>query len=438
MLLSYRDPQFWKKFYAEHWLPRVPTVIGQPFKVFPFSEETLLQAMKAFEVGVRGGDLRSTCLLSVGDSEKAPRRPLKELFRQPSGSMAELEQNISRVFSKQNFGLMVTHFQAVDPGIWSAITAFLQDARHCVDFPVPRAFLDLFYGNYSSSFTGLHKDTQEILAFVVKGEKRILTWPFDYFLSKVEGLTPAAKYFHMRLDIDYRKYRKDALVLEARAGDMFYWPSDRWHVAEAQPGHFSAMISLGLFRPDAVPPKQSPDRFREKLMSASSKALRSQEMTKVVTKPDAARALRWVTGFGFELGGPIAENPAGKPHEAQASVTVVKKKNSLVLWKVDQAHLRILVATNGHSITLGHSSRLVRLLEQICRGELVTVSHSRPLKRGDGAKVFETNWNKRCELKTRKLLSLRDPGAHLVDWLLRVHAVERKGVGKRCARDLFS
>ncbi len=435
MLLSYRDPQFWKTFHAGHWQARVPTVIRRPFKVFPFSEELLFRSMNGFAEGLRGGDQRKTCLVSVGDSERAPRRPLRALFRQKSESLGQLERACALVFQKKNFGLMVTQMQAVDPGIWNALTAFLQDARQWIDFPVPRAFLDLFYGNYSSSFTGVHKDTQEIMAFVVRGNKRILVWPFDYFLSRVEGLSPGDKYFNKRLQIDHRKYRKDALVLDARPGDVMYWPSEYWHVSEVQHGRFSAMLSLGLVRQDEVYSKPAPDRsrFSEKLLSRNSdpshlverSALLSQDVTGAITRADAARQLRWITGFGFELGGPLVEAPLGKQGKAPANVTVVKNRSSVILWKTDLSHRRILVASNGHSITLPHSSKLVKLLERISRGESVTLSNVPQRARDGRYSVFETNWNKQCALKTRKLTSRRDRGAWLVDWLLRVYAVER-------------
>ncbi len=419
MLLSYRDPQVWKKFHARHWQPRVPTVIRQPFRRFPFSEHLLFRSMHNFEERLRDGDQRMPCLVSVGDSQRAPRRPLRDLFRERSESLEELEQACARVFPRMKFGLMVTHMQAGNPGIWSAITAFLQDVRRWIPFPVPRAFLDLFYGSYSSSFTGIHKDTQEIFAFVVRGEKRILAWPYDYFLSRVKGLSPGDRYFHTRLPLDPGDYRKDALVLDARPGDVIYWPSDYWHVSEAQPGRFSAMLSLGIFRPDVVLSESS--RFTEKLLCHSERsALVSQDMTDAITRPDAARQLRWATGFGFELGGPIAEAPP----RVRDEVTVVKIKSSVILWKLDPSHCRILVASNGHSITLPHSSNIVKLLERISRGESVSLSTVRD--RGVCSKIFETNWNKRCELNTRKLISRRDPGAWLVRWLLRVHGVERR------------
>ncbi len=410
MLLRYRDPKFWEKFRADHWVSSTPTVLRQPFTEFPFSEDALHRTVRAFEAGLRDGAERAKCLVSVGDKEVAPRGPLKRLFKHDSGSMAEFEKNIGRVFDKKRFGLMVTDFHTVDSGIWDPIAAFIQDARHTIDFPVPRAFLDLFYGNYLSHFTGVHKDTQEIFAFVVSGKKRMLTWPIEYFQERL-GLSPGDRYFHMRLDLDYRKFRKDAMVLEANAGDVFYWPSDRWHVAEPLPGGaFSGMVSLGLVRPEiTLPPAKRQAGFKKKLMAGSN--LKSQDLTKVTLADDADRQLRWVTGFGFELGGPISEKagPAG---------SVIKKESSLILWKVSGDGL--LVATNGQSLVLPPSATLLSLLGSLARGKKISVEAN---AMAESTTVLETSWDKRGVLKTRKRTSRRDPAASLIDWLLRVHAV---------------
>ena len=162
----------------------------------------------------------------------------------------------------------------------------------------------------------------------------------------------------------------------------------------------------------------------EKLLKDNSKstfldrsALLSQDMSDVITRPDAARQLRWVTSFGFEIGGPIAEKP-------QQFEEVVKNRSSIILWKKDFSHRRILVATNGHSITLPYSPKILMLLKKISRGKRVNRSKNSRDVHNKGSKIFETHWNKQCQLKTRKLTSVGDHDAYLIQWLLRVYAVE--------------
>ena len=293
MLLEYRDPHFWRKFQAQNWQPRIPTVIRNPFRSFPISEAMVLRALKAFQAGLGDGDERFRYMFTLGDSNRAAKRALRNLLAGGHESMDELEGDCARKVPGKTFGLMVNNFQSLDLGLWNGFTAFLQDAHPWIDFPIARCVVDLFFGNYASSFLGLHKDTQEIFGFVVRGEKTMLAWPFKYFTSRVEGITSAAKYFQVQLPVDYRKYRKDALVLKAYPGDIIYWPSDYWHIAEATPGKFSVMLSLGLFS-SHVNPKRENDliAFRQRLLTASERYsshershLRSQDMTPVSRGP---------------------------------------------------------------------------------------------------------------------------------------------------------
>jgi len=430
-LLNYRDPHFWTAFAQSHWKPRVPTVIRQPFGRFPLDEDLLLRAMKGFEAGLRAGDHRKHCLVSVADKQISPRRPLRSLFKEEFHTLEGLEKAADRVFSKKNFGLMVTNMHAVDPGIWNAMAAFIQDARHCIHFPVARAFLDLFYGRYSSNFTGLHKDTQEIFAFVVRGQKRMLAWPFDYFLSRSKEVSAGDRYFNKRLKLDHRKYRRDAIVLDAEAGDVIYWPSDYWHVAESRSDKFSAMLSLGILQTTSgLSEGAGPEnQFRETIARTGTGQLLnpsapvSQDLSSVVEDGDAARRLRWLTGFGFEIGGPILD--AGRK-DAKTAITVVKNQSGLIYWKILTAEKRILVSASGHSITLSYSRRVLDLLENLAAGETVSLPSPEKSAEEKDSKITESNWNKQIVFKSRTLAAPRDACLWLAHWLVRVSAAQHK------------
>jgi ribosomal protein L16 Arg81 hydroxylase len=57
--------------------------------------------------------------------------------------------------------------------------------------------------------------------FVIDGRKRILGWPDAYMRRQKADPT---------YTLDYRRYRKDAIVLEGAPGDVLYFPSDYWHI----------------------------------------------------------------------------------------------------------------------------------------------------------------------------------------------------------------
>ena len=71
MLLSYRDSGFWERFQTRNWQPRVPTVLRNPFKAFPFSDEMVLRAMKRFHADMQSGNKRFRYMLSHRQLDEA-------------------------------------------------------------------------------------------------------------------------------------------------------------------------------------------------------------------------------------------------------------------------------------------------------------------------------------------------------------------------------
>jgi hypothetical protein len=51
-------------------------------------------------------------------------------------------------------GLMIDNFQALNPLIWSNITPFFRQFYDLIHEPILRTVVDLFWGNYSSFFSG--------------------------------------------------------------------------------------------------------------------------------------------------------------------------------------------------------------------------------------------------------------------------------------------
>lgn len=408
MILRYRDPEFWPRFRETHWNPRRPTVLKNPFVEFPFSETVLLRAMQNFQKGLAAGDERLRCMVDIDGKQAPHRKALRTFLGGPADTFEEME---ARNPKGRSLGLMVNDLQAIDPAIWHSVCAFLRDAHPHVDFPVARTVLDLFYGNYAASFLGLHKDTQEIFAFVVRGEKTLLAWPFDYFTSRVPGLDVGARLFQTRLPVDYRKYRKDALVLKANAGDVIYWPSDYWHIAEGVPGDFSGMLSLGLFLPQMVSEQGARElaRFRERVFDPAQDTLRSTDVSGLA---DDDR-LRWATGFGFKLGGPTEKFPK-KPAAAYR-----KNATAWLLWNRQGRLLQ--VSANGYSIALPDAAPLRAFLAKVASEERVALP---PKKSAAAGTVLQTDWSAKGALRTRKVKLSGDRTHWLARWLQSVGAIE--------------
>ena len=102
-----------------------------------------------------------------------------------------------------------------------------------------------FFGNYSETPFGIHTDPAAITTWpVLGGSKRVLVWPDSYFDDNPQNI-PIGRSHKLMLD-NLEQYRKDAQVLEAKPGDLMYWPSSHWHMAQGEHG-IHATVSLSYY-----------------------------------------------------------------------------------------------------------------------------------------------------------------------------------------------
>ncbi len=116
------------------------------------------------------------------------------------------------------------------------LTDFTDQLYRHVGFPNRFAEIGLYLGNYRKTPFGVHVDSCGVFSFPVLGKKRFRLWSPE-FAAKNPALDRASK---------YEKFKKRSQVIDAEAGDMTYWPSSAWHIAESD-GSFSATWSLGIW-----------------------------------------------------------------------------------------------------------------------------------------------------------------------------------------------
>ncbi|MGZ6442099.1 MAG: JmjC domain-containing protein, partial [Pseudobdellovibrionaceae bacterium] len=116
------------------------------------------------------------------------------------------------------------------------LTEFTDELYRHVGFPNRFSEMGLYLGNYRKTPFGVHVDSCGVFSFPVVGLKRFRLWT-PAFVKKNPGLDRAFK---------YDKYKKNSQLLEVGPGDMTYWPSSAWHIAESD-GSFSATWSLGVW-----------------------------------------------------------------------------------------------------------------------------------------------------------------------------------------------
>jgi hypothetical protein len=123
----------------------------------------------------------------------------------------------------------------------------------------------IIVGRYDEAPTRIHKDTAGVFTFVVQGTKRFYLWPFERF-SELAG--PNAMYGQINLrHLNYHEYLDDAILLEGKAGDAFYWPASYWHCGESDgASHVTLHVANYLYRD----PIASAGRLLMKVLDAES------------------------------------------------------------------------------------------------------------------------------------------------------------------------
>ena len=91
-------------------------------------------------------------------------------------------------------------------------------------------------GIYRQTHTTYIATPQTSFCFVIDEKKRIRSWPGAAFPSSSPVTGPSK----------YMRFLGRSICLEGKPGDIIYWPSSYWHVAESG-GWFGSSLSLGLY-----------------------------------------------------------------------------------------------------------------------------------------------------------------------------------------------
>jgi hypothetical protein len=222
---------------------RRPLVIKNAFPAAFLTEQEAFDAWRAFIQTVpasRWGDL-------VRVYRGSERMPNQEQFL-PAASDASWDSYLRRLHEQngsREWGLCLTDPQSASATVFQRLLTFLDSLYGRIGIPRGGCNPDLFMMNHEVSFFRLHKDAEDVFTFVVTGRRRFLLWPFETF-SGIAGLNASqSRTSHLLFEVDYDAYRSQAVVLEASAGDLLYWPAEWWHVGESN-GELAVTLAVGI------------------------------------------------------------------------------------------------------------------------------------------------------------------------------------------------
>jgi hypothetical protein len=233
------DYPSWRDVY------RVLVAVSERMRTTPKGPVSLfVEQAGAGPGGSRGANLLHTAVLT----------PHNYLPRPEDGSLHPYLARLRRQIHGRRFGMQILTFETD----WTMYQCFspIADQLHEV-MGMPAGGMDLvgFLGDYRRSPFGIHKDSQDVITFVVKGRKRMLVWPLEAFSDRPEvkqvGSTLAGRgaSIVLRDQADYSSAVRMATVLDGQPGDVMYWPASAWHIADVgrRDSGLSMTITLGVY-----------------------------------------------------------------------------------------------------------------------------------------------------------------------------------------------
>ncbi|MFD7229424.1 cupin-like domain-containing protein [Streptomyces sp. NPDC059881] len=167
----------------------------------------------------------------------------------PPTNVAEFERYLADL-AAQNRAQAVTytrdyclrHSDRVAMTTRSFISGFV-DRR---GIPAPGINVVYIAGHYQETWIGLHNDWCNTFLVPVHGRKKIMLWEPDYFADT--GLEEKAAFNGICFGhIDVTPYATDALVLEAKPGEILFIPENWWHYNQLPAPETSLALSIGVF-----------------------------------------------------------------------------------------------------------------------------------------------------------------------------------------------
>jgi hypothetical protein len=382
---------FWSDFVERHW-EKSPLAIRRPFAAPLATAEELFSALVDAcdqyrrDERAAGPDSRGKARVrfNLGDARAGHAQLMTDVGKHLPLPADETVEGYARRLARQSgdirFELIVRHFQALSMELWLRMSGFFRGLYEFVGIPAENSEAVLFLRNHEATSFGMHRDEAGVFMFILQGRKRVLTWPRDYFDGGAGAFCT----------LDYERFRGDALILDGGPGDIIYWPSGHWHVAESS-GPLSASISLGLrldyepvaevlrhlgraagarlganaaadtypFDPDD--PQQSAADVPatiEAALEAVKEVCRGEEFERLIK-------LAWlnrVTSFGF------VSVPPPLPRSTLGDGEVIRGRPGYPVVWIPLEDGQLACSANGHSLKVKGSAEVIQMIELLNTG----------------------------------------------------------------------
>lgn len=159
---------------------------------------------------------------------------LKLLPTQKDKSLAGYHKRMARKYA--DYCLVCDELSQVASQHWGTLAEFMHDLFEKSGMPKRFSEVGLYLGNYKKTPFGVHVDGCGVLSFPVIGKKSFRVWSSE----------TVEHYPDIKDSFEYSTFLKQSTLLNVRPGDVAYWPSTYWHIAESD-GSFNATWSIGIW-----------------------------------------------------------------------------------------------------------------------------------------------------------------------------------------------
>ncbi len=228
------DQKFWTHFSDKIWEKKHLAVKNVKSPLLEIGETEIFRLLVFFSDRCRKNRNAAGFKFYIDGIQTHPEDVLQILPVKKDKTLLGYHRRMNSLFS--DYCLVCDDLLKANAEKQALLTDFTAELYRHTGFPNRFSEMGLYLGNYRKTPFGVHVDRCGVFSFPVVGQKKFRLWTSDY-VQKHPALDRA---------FSYSQFKKDSVVMVAEAGDMTYWPSSAWHIAESD-GRFSATWSLGVW-----------------------------------------------------------------------------------------------------------------------------------------------------------------------------------------------
>jgi len=228
------DENFWIQFSKTYWEKRSLVIKNIESNLLELDEREVFRLVVLAADQSRRDRSPLGFKFFVNGYRSSEEETLFVLPKKSDRTLIGYNERMERIY--QDYCLVCDELLQVNQDKQTLLNQFTRQLYRHVGLPNRFTEMGLYLGNYRKTPFGVHIDRCGVFSFPVVGEKRFREWSSSYVKKNPD----------LERSFRYAKHKPSSKLLQAKPGDMAYWPSSSWHIAESD-GKFSATWSLGVW-----------------------------------------------------------------------------------------------------------------------------------------------------------------------------------------------